>query len=327
MNDILVRQEINEIINSIEGEVGIYACHPETGYEFKHQENQLFPMASTYKIPIAMHCLRQVELGMMQLDDFINIHPCDVRFFGNNNWLSNLELPGVQLSLANLLQLMLTVSDNTATDIILHRIGGPNAVTDYLRSLGIQDMTVNRSTLRMLADHTGIEHLPAEERCSLVQFSQLANAIPDTIKEQAATRFYLDLRDTTTPYAMGELLMKMQQPAILHHDHLAFLLQCMRNCKTGLNRIRAKIPAEVQVADKTGTISGVTNDVGIISLPNDNGNLILAIYITKSITPLKQREQAIADIAEILFKHVYLNKPKSVTRKYQNEPSKTSEAG
>ena len=106
-----------------------------------------------------------------------------------------------------------------------------------------------------------------------------------------------DLRDTSTPRAMGELLDRIFNGKALTPDSSSLLIGIMERCRTGEGRLRGRMPAGTIVAHKTGTIGGVVNDVGVISLPDDAGKVMAAIFIKKSAAPYEDRERAIAEIA------------------------------
>jgi beta-lactamase class A len=75
------------------------------------------------------------------------------------------------------------------------------------------------------------------------------------------------------------------------------LTDIMGRCRTGEGRLRGRMPAGTLVAHKTGTIGGTVNDVGVITLPADKGQVVIAVFIKKSDVPFDQRERVIAEIA------------------------------
>jgi len=77
--------------------------------------------------------------------------------------------------------------------------------------------------------------------------------------------------------------------------------QIMASCRTGVRRIRGLLPTHATVADKTGTIGGVANDVGLITLPDGLGDIVISAYIKKSAAPFEERERAIAEIARTVY--------------------------
>jgi beta-lactamase class A len=111
-----------------------------------------------------------------------------------------------------------------------------------------------------------------------------------------------DPRDTTTPDSMVLLLAKIAQDQALSPGSTEVIMSAMKRDTTGLNRLRAMLPPEVVVADKTGTIGGTVNDVGIIELPGSRGRVAIAVYVKKIGSD--QREKVIAQIARCVYDYM-----------------------
>src|SRR5580704_6867695 len=158
--DDRLQNEITRLSKITDGEVGLTAIHIETNRHVAFHETDRFPMASTFKVPIAVQLLSKVDRGEIRLDQMITILPSDLH--PGSGTLSNLfKQPGVSLSVRNLMELMLLISDNSATDIVLRLAGGPEAVTSKMRDLGINGINVNRPTIRLIAEWMGAQ-LPPE---------------------------------------------------------------------------------------------------------------------------------------------------------------------
>ena len=166
-------------------------------------------MASSFKVPIAVQLLARVDRGEVHLDQMVNIEPHDLHP-GSGTLTSLFSKPGVSLSVRNLLELMLLISDNSATDIVLRLAGGPEAVTAKMRDLGIAGIDVNRPTVNLIADCVGAT-LPPENEWVPDMFDRLFDAVPAEQAKQARDRFNQDPRDTAQPTAMGALLEKIYQ--------------------------------------------------------------------------------------------------------------------
>jgi beta-lactamase class A len=300
--DIPLRRLQREIIRaarSAGGTVGVSAIHIESGRRTALNAGERFPMASTYKIPIAVQLLTRVDQGDLSLDQMVDLKPGNLH--PGSGVLSDLfSKPGVALSVRNLLELMLLVSDNSATDLLLPLAGGPEAVTDHLRTLGIRDMGVHRPTINLLADAQGYT-LPPEAEWTPELLKRLQEETPLESRRAAAARFAADPRDTTTPEAMGELLERIYRGGILKPQSRASLLDAMERCRTGGARLKGILPGNTTVAHKTGTIAGVTNDVGILTLPDDAGHVVIAVFVKSSEKTLAERERAIAQIARSVY--------------------------
>ena len=144
---------------------------------------------------------------------------------------------------AKLLELMIVRSDNYATDQLLATLGGPLVVQQWLLSHRITGIRIDRTIAQLL-----------RERGHLA-----------------------DSRDVATPVAMVALLSRLDSGTVLTPQSRALLFGLMRRCETGTRRIRALLPAGTPGEDKTGTLDGVTNDVGFITMP-DGRRVAVAVF-------------------------------------------------
>ena len=182
--------------------------------------------------------------------------------------------PGVQFSVANLIEVMITESDNTATDFSLKLAGGPEAVTKKLRSLGITEQRVDRSTSEILRDFYG---LPDKAYLSVVTKAIANDPTLLLNMTQPNMAFEKDPRDHSTPKAMLQLLLAINSGKGLSAKSRDFLLATMSRTGAGAGRIKGLLPKGTPVAHKTGTIGGVANDVGFITLP-DGRRFAIAVF-------------------------------------------------
>jgi beta-lactamase class A len=128
--------------------------------------------------------------------------------------------------------------------------------------------------------------------------------VPAEARQASAQRFLKDPRDTTTPDAMVALLELLQSGKALSPASTQLLLDHMENCRTGPRRLKGELPKGVVVAHKTGTFTRVaTNDAGIVRLPGNGGNLVVAIYLKASPRPIPEQERAIALAARALYRY------------------------
>jgi beta-lactamase class A len=236
-------------------------------------------MASAFKVPLAIYALALVDRGFLQLDQLIEVLPSDISP-GSGIIQSLLFHPGLQLSLANLLELTLAISDNTASDVLLRLVGGPQRVTQFLREHGLSDIRLDRFAKQLVADRYGLSEVASLDDWSLERFRTRFNRLTPTELSAAAAAFSSDERDTMTPAAMTALLVRLAASDLLTADRRALLLEIMQRCQTGAGAIKGMLPPEVQVAHKTGTLAEVVaNDVGIITLPDNSGHLAIAVCV------------------------------------------------
>ncbi len=159
-----------------------------------------------------------------------------------------------------LCRLAIERSDNDAMNALLRLLGGPKAVTAFARSIGDLRFRLDRSE------------------------PELNAAIPG------------DPRDTTTPKAMVLALKALLFGDVLNARNKQRLTQWLLDNKTGDQRLRAGVPKDWVVADKTGTGAyGTTNDVGVIWRPNKSP-LIIAVYYTQAYRHAKSRDDVIRDV-------------------------------
>ena len=294
-----IEGEITRAAQSAGGRVGISAIHIESGRRVALNAGEHFPMASTYKVPIAVQLLTRVDQGDILLEQMIEVKPSDLHP-GSGLLISLFNKPGVVLSVWNLLELMLLISDNSATDLLLRLAGGPEAVTARMRALGIRDMEIHRPTINLIADSAGY-NLPPETERTPELLIKLHEATTPESRKAAGAKFAADPRDTTTPEAMVGLLERIYRGEILKPKSGALLLDIMERCRTGGARLKGILPGETPVAHKTGTIGGITNDVGIITLPDSAGHIAIAVFVKSSEKNIAERERAIAQIARAVY--------------------------
>jgi beta-lactamase class A len=133
-------------------------------------------------------------------------------------------------------------------------------------------------------------------------------------RQSARTAFYQDRRDTATPEGMARLLAKISRGEALGPERTAQLLDIMLRCETGAARLKGLLPPEVPVRHKTGSLGiGVTNDVGIIDLPDSAGRLVLAVFVKEATRDVAAQERAIAQIARAAYDYFTFN-PGPITR-------------
>lgn len=292
------------------GILGLDARHVESGKRLFQNELDHFPMASSYKVPIAIELLAKVDSGMYTLDQLIEIQKSDLHpgsgLIGERfNW-PNTAKPGLALSVRSLLELMLLISDNSATDVCLRLAGGPSAVNACMKRLGIEGLRVDRPTSYLIADWLGVPMDPTANWDGALFDDQSKKLTPEQEKA-SSKKFDADIKDTATPKAMSDLLLKLYLQPILKPESKTLLLDIMRRCETGLTRIKGSLPPGTEVMHKTGTIGMTTNDVGIISLPGNGGHVVISVFVKSSEKEIPDRERAIAEVSRAVYDYFLFN--------------------
>jgi beta-lactamase class A len=291
---------IEQIASGLAGRIGFAAQEIGGDKVIAFNGDETFAMASTYKVAIAAAVLDRVDRGELSLDQLVEV-PNEMYVTGVLALAETFPHPGIQLSVANVIEVMITESDNTATDVSMELAGGAAAVTEYLRRIGITDFRVDRTTREILMD-----------------FYNLLGATPDDVAEAIRKDpglweaqvdpnpdFEADPRDHTTPLAMLQLLLAIDGGTAMSPESRKFLLGVMSRTRTGVGRLKGLLPKGTPVAHKTGTAGGIANDVGYVTLP-DGRRFAIAVYTNSSETPVADRDRAIAEISRMLFDYFYL---------------------
>ncbi|TDW63824.1 beta-lactamase class A [Novosphingobium sp. PhB55] len=261
-------KQLASVANASQGRIGVAAVDLSTGRMVDVLGNQRFPMASTSKIAIAATFLEGVDKGKWTLSsEFPLMVPVPSAPF------SSAVAPvraGTYMSARQLIELMITRSNNYATDALLKVVGGPSAVNAWVRRTGIDEWHIDRDIATLVRDDGAID--PAK---------------------------VVDKRDSATPIAVVELLSGIYQGKWMSKQGRDVLLGAMSRTVTGKRRIRAGLPAEVSVSHKTGSLNNTSSDIGIIETP-DGRAYAVAIYVTGQGTR-PNREARIASIARAIY--------------------------
>ena len=287
-------QQLEAIAAVPTGRVGIAAIDLVTGREVAVHGKENFPMASVVKIAVAAAYLSEVDAGRRSLVKSITL---DETIRSGSDGIGKLmPHPGVTLSAANLIELMLTVSDNTATDMLIADLGGDRAVQRWLDRNRVAGVRIDREIARLVLDNLGLPMLPGKTAAQTLWASD-----PLTIEARAVAvaSFDVDPRDSASPLAIARFLARLDKGDMLKPASRTFLLDAMARCRTGADRIPAGLPAGTPVAHKTGTLAGISNDVGIVTLP-DKRRIAIALF-TRGIAEGPARAKIIADATRVLF--------------------------
>ncbi|MFB0566567.1 MAG: serine hydrolase [Candidatus Aminicenantaceae bacterium] len=299
-----LKKQIESIIRGVEGEVGVAVKHLGSGEDLYMNGDTHFPMASVFKIPILVEVMAQIEEDKFALEDVIHVQKTDQHL--GSGMLSDLTAPGITLSIGNLVNLMMMISDNSATDILLTKVRAEN-VNRRLRGYGIEDITVNRTCQNLILDILGVDRdkykgLTGEEVITALRAEQEEN--PEAFKD-ARENFSKVLKDQSSPRAMNRLLEMIFNKEILDEESCDLILSIMLKCQTGKGRIKGDLPRGTEVAHKTGTIGGTVNDSGIIYLPDNLGHVAITVFTKDMALKTSEVEDIIAQIARFVYDYFY----------------------
>jgi beta-lactamase class A len=301
-----LQMELSRFATMTDGTVGIAVRRIGGDETIMLNGNTLFPMASTYKVAVAGTILSQIDKGKFALDAML---PVDPRMMVSDGIAEMLPHKGVMLSVYNLMELMLTRSDNSATDVLVQQAGGPAVITAWLRSVGVRDQRVDDNTAQLLYRAMGLEPTAGIFR----QNVEAALESDASLRERDARdlpniAFAADPRDTSTPEAMTDLLTRIALGQALKPESTSILLEIMARCKTGEHRLKALLPPGTPIAHKTGSLNGLGNDVGIVSLPDGN-RFAIAVFVMKDTRGKDTRDRIMAEAARAAHDYFLFSVP------------------
>lgn len=250
-----------EIEKRLGARLGLAVIDEETGKRWNYQADQRFPMCSTFKAIAVGAVLAQVDKGEDSLNRVVNIAEGDLVSYSP---VTENRLGGTGMTLAEICEAALTMSDNTAGNKLLESIGGPDGLTAFAR-------LIDDNVSRLDRWETGLN--------------------------EAAIG---DVRDTTSPEAMSQTLRSLLLGDVLSSNSREQFKEWMVNNKTGDAKLRAGVPSSWQVGDKTGGgNNGTMADIAIIWPPNRKP-LSIAVYMTETDASFDDRNLGISEIAAAL---------------------------
>lgn len=243
------------------GRIGLAVLDVGTGRLARHRAGERFPMCSTFKLLACAALLDRVDAGQDSLDRRIRFNAAELDAWSP---VTRERAGGDGMTLADLCEAAMTRSDNTAANLILASLGGPAAVTAYARRLKDEVTRLDRTE------------------------PTLNEATPG------------DLRDTTTPEAMAANLRVLIFGEALSPAATTRLVTWLRASTTGNAKLRAGLPRNWIVGDKTGSGGhGTANDVAVLWPPRA-GPLIVSVYMTETTGSAETCDAAFASIARAI---------------------------
>jgi len=256
---------LKRIRERIGGRLGVHALDSQSGKRWGTDENSRYAMASTFKLPLAAALLWQVDHKAFTLDHALGIKAADI--LPNSPAVEAKLTAGLDaMTIRELCGAIVTQSDNAAANVLLNGIGGPTAFNQFMRTIGDE---VTRLDRREPALNT---NLPG------------------------------DPRDTTTPRAMVDNMLRIFTQDVLSLPSRALLIDWMVASRTGTDRVRAGLPRSWNPGDKTGTgENGAFNDL-VVAYPPRRRPVFAAVYMSDSKLGPRELAAAHAEIGTLLAK-------------------------
>lgn len=246
-----LRRAIADIERAAGGPIGVALLDSGSGARFAHRADQRFPLCSTFKLLLAARMLHGAQAGNWRATDRFPIQRADI--LGNSPFSETRV--GDSASLTELAEAIVSLSDNTAANIGLARIGGPAALTAWLRTLGDTVTRLDRNE------------------------PELNNENPN------------DPRDTTTPAAMLAISRRLLTGAPLSTANRRDLMGWMAASRTADTMIRAGLPAGWKEANKTGAGEFQARNIISVITPPGRQPIWVAAYLLAAKSTLAQRNR------------------------------------
>lgn len=249
-----------EIEASLGGRAGFAILDTETGTQWSYRAEERFPMMSTFKAFACAAVLARTDAGQEDLERPVAIEQSDLVTYSPVTE----PLAGTSMTLAELCHATMTTSDNTAGNLVLRSLGGPEGFTGFMRSIG-----------------DGTTRLDRWE-------TELNEARPG------------DPRDTTTPAAVAASLQKLVLGDVLSGTARRQLRDWLAGNEVADALLRASLPEGWRIGDRTG--AGENGSRGIIAViwPPERQPVLAAIYLTGTMADMDARNEAIAEIGGVL---------------------------
>jgi len=267
----VLEQKINSITNGKKATVGISVLGFENNFKYSKNGDKPLPTLSVFKFHIACAVLDLVDKGKLSLDQKL--------FFKKEDMLENTWSPirekypdaNISLTLGEVLDYTVALSDNNGCDLLLKLIGGTQTVQKFMDSKGVKGFQIKRNE--------------------------------DDMHKNWKTQY--DNYSTTN--SAVQLLKKFYDGKLLSKKSTDYLMQIMIGTKTGTNKIVEQLPKNTPVAHKTGASGkndvGLTvaeNDMGIITLPNGK-HYAIAIFVSNSMESDAVNCKMVSDISKAVW--------------------------
>lgn len=255
-----LRVHLQELVNAFPGTMGVAVEDISNGQTISINGDRPFPMASAYKIPILVEVFRQAEAKKFSLDDRVQLAESD-RTLGSG--ILTLMSPGLSPTIKDLATLMIILSDNQATDILLNKVGAEN-VTATMRALGLKNIRVDRTTFEMIRDYLALmdDTAAGKSKEQLMNRPRLDTATPERVS-QADAAFAKIEKDVASPLDMARLLEKIVKGEAASEASCRQMMTIL-NRQQFNHRLPRYLPEGTGFAHKTGTIGSTTNDAGVM---------------------------------------------------------------
>src|SRR5215813_5058403 len=290
-----LQSRLQELADAFPGVIGVAARDITTGEEISINGDRLFPMASVYKIPIMVEVFRQIEAKKFSLDDRIELGD-EQRTLGSG--VLTLLTNGLKPTIKDLITLMIVLSDNEATDILLKKVGAEN-VTAAMRSMGLNNIRVDRTTFELIRDFLAFmdENARGKTYKEIIDMSQKLQITPEK-QAESEQEFARIVKDVSSPRDMALLLEKIYKGEAANKESCRMMMEILGQQMFN-QRLPRYLPESAQMAHKTGTIGSTTNDAGVMFV---RGNPIaIAVFTVDKRIARGEVEERMGRLSRVVY--------------------------
>ena len=288
-----------EIGSDFAGKVGIAVHDPARERMMHFNGTDLYPQQSVSKLWVALTALDQADRGELDLSETATVRRGDVAVFYSPIRRSVVANGSFSTSYRDFIERAITASDNTANDMVLRRVGGPDAVRATLARKGFSDIRFGPGERPMQSAIAALEWNQSYAFDDL--FFEVRKTVPHDLRQAAFDDYVDDPVDGATPVAIAAALAQLHEGELLSEAATRQFLAWLDEVKSGPNRLKGGLPEGWSIGHKTGTgqvldivplgdpadQSGY-NDVGILTAP-DGSKYTLAVMIGRTQVPVPER--------------------------------------
>jgi beta-lactamase class A len=286
-----LQQQIEAIARGVDGIIGVYIKDLASGTEVAHNADTPFPMASVVKVPILHELYRQAEAGSVDLAKrtlFAAQH-----LVPGSGILQDLDF-GLAPTLKDLATLMITVSDNAATDLVIEQIGLAQ-VEAAMQALGMAGTTIPMTIRGILYNSVGLDVANPEHTYDLYQQRSKENYVDWYCRAYADTD-----NNVSTPRDLSLLLEDIERHTTLSAASCDAMIDILKRQKYN-TIIPLHLPSEATSAHKTGSLRGIRNDAGLVYHPG--GAYIISLF-AKRLADTVAGAAALAQVSKVAWETI-----------------------
>ena len=265
-------QAVEQAVAALEGKlparIGVTVLEVKTGEQWSYQGDERFPLTSTFKTLACAKLLQDAERQRLKLTDSVTVQQSDLVTYSP---VIEKQV-GQPVTLNAACAAAMHTSDNTAANIVLHAVGGPEGITRFMRELGDPVTRLDRREPELNQGLAG------------------------------------DERDTTTPNAIARSLLSLLFGSALSPSSQQQLQSWMAQNQVTGNLLRSVLPAGWSIADRSGAGGFGARSITAVVWAKNQSPLIISIYIAQTDATMDERNQAIATLGQAIFNR-YLPQP------------------